>query len=123
MDLRIIDLVRRFDTGEIRLPLMQRDYIWRPLKVVKLLNSLYKRWPIGCFYVWHTKHDRAAKSRHKGKQIVLRSLDTFYGFLLDGQQRLTSLSMAIEAPDEFNIGTRAFFDVENERFFLGSFPL
>jgi hypothetical protein len=120
MDLRIIDLVRRFDRGEIRLPLMQRDYIWRPLKVVKLLDSLYKRWPIGCFYVWHTKHDRAAKNRHKGQQVVLKSLDTFYGFLLDGQQRLTSLSMAIEGPDEFNIGTRAFFDVENERFFLGA---
>ena len=36
MDLRIIDLVRRFDSGEIRLPLRQRDYIWRPVKVVKL---------------------------------------------------------------------------------------
>jgi hypothetical protein len=119
MDLRIIDLVRRFDTGEIRLPLMQRDYVWRAAKVVKLLDSLYKRWPIGCFYVWHTKHDRASKDRHKGKQVVLRSLDTFYGFLLDGQQRLTSLSMAIEGPDEQNISTRAFFDVENERFFLG----
>lgn len=30
MDVRIIDLVNRFDTGEIRLPLMQRDYVWRP---------------------------------------------------------------------------------------------
>jgi hypothetical protein len=119
MDLRIIDLVRRFDVGEIRLPLMQRDYVWRPLKVVKLLDSLYTRWPIGCFYVWHTKHDRAAKNRHKGKQVVLRSLDTFYGFLLDGQQRLTSLSMAIEGADDQNISTRAFFDIENERFFLG----
>lgn len=120
MDVRIIDLVNRFDTGEIRLPLMQRDYVWRANKVVKLLDSLYKRWPIGCFYVWHTRHDRPAKNRIGGQQVALRSMDNFYGFLLDGQQRLTSLSRAIEGPDEENLGTRAFFDLENERFFLGT---
>lgn len=119
MDIRIIDLVRRFDGGEIRLPLMQRDYVWRPAKVVKLLDSLYRRWPIGSFYVWHTQHDRPAKSRKGGRQVSLRSMDNFYGFLLDGQQRLTSLSLAIEGRADHNLGTRAFFDVENERFFLG----
>jgi hypothetical protein len=120
MDVQIIDLVKRFDTGEIRLPLMQRDYVWRPAKVVKLLDSLYKRWPIGCFYVWNTKHDRPSKKRAGDHQVAVRSLDNFYGFLLDGQQRLTSLSRAIEAPSEENLGTRAFFDLENERFFLGT---
>jgi hypothetical protein len=119
MDIQILDLVRRFDSGEIRLPLMQRDYVWRPVKVVKLLDSLYRRWPIGCFYVWHTQHDRPSKSRKGSQQITLRSMDNFYGFLLDGQQRLTSLSLAIEGPAEHNLVTRAFFDVENERFFLG----
>ncbi len=84
MDVRIIDLVKRFDTGEIRLPLMQRDYVWRPAKVVKLLDSLYRQWPIGCFYVWNTRHDRAAKRRVGHSQISLRSMDNFYGFLLDG---------------------------------------
>ncbi|PKN67811.1 MAG: hypothetical protein CVU57_00945 [Deltaproteobacteria bacterium HGW-Deltaproteobacteria-15] len=34
---------------------MQRDYVWKSAEVVKLLDSLYHRWPIGCFYVWHTK--------------------------------------------------------------------
>lgn len=120
MDIQIIDLVRRFDSGEIRLPLMQRDYVWRPVKVVKLLDSLYKRWPIGSFYVWHTQHDRPAKSRKGGSQISLRSMDNFYGFLLDGQQRLTSLSLAIDGPADHNLSTRAFFDVENERFYLGT---
>jgi hypothetical protein len=119
VNIQIIDLVKRFDSGEIRLPLMQRDYVWRPAKVVKLLDSIYKRWPIGCFYVWHTKHDRPAKTRQGGQQVTLRSMDNFYGFLLDGQQRLTSLSLAIEGPAEHNLSTRAFFDVENEQFFLG----
>lgn len=35
MDLEIAQLVDRFDTGEIRLPLMQRDYVWRAKKVTE----------------------------------------------------------------------------------------
>jgi len=55
MNLSVSDLVARFDSGEIRLPLMQRDYIWKPKKVTALLDSLYKGWPIGSFYVWRAK--------------------------------------------------------------------
>src|SRR5205823_38671 len=61
-----------------------------------------------------------AKQRFGGHQIALKSMDNFYGFLLDGQQRLTSLSRAIEGPDDQNLDHRAFFDLENERFFLGA---
>ena len=34
---------------------MQRDYVWKAKKVTKLLDSLYRRWPIGSFYVWRTE--------------------------------------------------------------------
>lgn len=119
MAIQLIELVRRFNTGEIQLPLMQRDYVWKSAKVVKLLDSIYKKWPIGCFYVWHTAHERQTKGRVGHASGTLRPLDNFYGYLLDGQQRLTSLSLAIEGPDQQNLATRAFFDVENERFFLG----
>lgn len=55
MDLTVADLVQRFDKGQIMLPLMQRDYVWKPKKVVRLLDSLYRGWPIGSFYVWKTQ--------------------------------------------------------------------
>jgi hypothetical protein len=119
LTIQIIDLVRRFDAGEILLPMMQRDYVWKPVKVVKLLDSLYRRWPIGCFYVWHTKHQQRGKAKFGGVNHVAHSIDGFYGFLLDGQQRLTSLSLAIAGDAAEKFDTRAFFDVEKERFFLG----
>lgn len=100
---------------------MQRDYVWKPAKVVKLLDSLYHRWPIGCFYVWHTapQYQKIKPRIVSAGDLVQHSIDGFYGFLLDGQQRLTSLSLAIagEAAEKFD--TRAFFDVEKERFVLG----
>jgi Protein of unknown function DUF262 len=119
MDLTIGDLVQRFDNGEIRLPLMQRDYIWKPKKVVELLDSLYRAWPIGSFYVWQTHDDYPIKQR-AGRLLPQRRLDGFYGFLLDGQQRLTSLSNAIRSDADGSVSERAFFDLENERFYLGS---
>jgi hypothetical protein len=118
MDLTVGDLVSRFDNGEIRLPIMQRDYVWKPKKVVELLDSLYREWPIGSFYVWQTHDDHPAKQR-AGRPLVQRRMDGFYGFLLDGQQRLTSLSLAIRSDTDGAISERAFFDLENEKFYLG----
>ena len=117
MNLTVADLVQRFDSGEFRLPLMQRDYVWRPKKVTKLLDSLYRGWPIGSFYVWHTQDGHPAKARI-GK-LPQRRLDSFYGFLLDGQQRLTSLSLAIQGEAEAELPQRGFFDLENQEFYLG----
>src|SRR5262245_56939087 len=111
MELTVQDLVQRFDEGDIRLPLMQRDYVWKEKKVVQLLDSLYRGWPIGSFYVWQTHASRPTRARI-GKAITTRSLNGFYGFLLDGQQRLTSLSMAIQSDAQIEIEHRAFFDIE-----------
>jgi hypothetical protein len=119
MDIKIADLVQRFESGEIRLPLMQREYVWKPKKVVNLLDSLYRKWPIGSFYVWQTQDSHPTKSRYRDRLAPPKSLDGFYGFLLDGQQRLTSLSLAIRSEAEEEIKHRAFFDLETEQFYLG----
>ena len=118
MDLTISDLVQRFDNGEIRLPLMQRDYIWKPRKVVELLDSLYRDWPIGSFYVWQTHGDHPAKQA--GRPLPHRRMDGFYGFLLDGQQRLTSRSNAIRSDADGSISERASFDFGERKFYLGA---
>ncbi|HEX2779750.1 MAG TPA: DUF262 domain-containing protein, partial [Gemmatimonadaceae bacterium] len=119
MEITVAELVHRFDTGEIRLPLMQRDYVWKGKKVAKLLDSLYRGWPIGSFYVWQTQDAQPTRER-VGRVSGVRRLDGVYGFLLDGQQRLTSLSLAIQGEAEGDLAQRAFFDVENEQFVLGT---
>jgi uncharacterized protein with ParB-like and HNH nuclease domain len=45
------DLVRDFDDGVISLPLMQRDFVWRPKKARALFDSLSRGFPIGSFYL------------------------------------------------------------------------
>jgi hypothetical protein len=67
--------------------------------------------------VWHATDDHPTKERHGG--FLKKNLDGFYGFLLDGQQRLTSLSLAVRGESDGDLSTRSFFDVENECFYLG----
>ena len=89
---KLINLIREFDTGDIALPIMQRDYVWRPRKVEAILDSLYKGWPVGSFYLWRPSKKQPQKDHHSGKAASGAAVM----YLLDGQQRLASLSRAIK---------------------------
>jgi hypothetical protein len=87
--IKLRELLERFKNGEVWLPQFQRDYVWTARKVRNLLDSLWKGLPIGGFYLWYPE----PRSHHPAKQgHQIRSY--FDGFLIDGQQRLTSLEAA-----------------------------
>ncbi|MEX0774382.1 MAG: DUF262 domain-containing protein [Phycisphaeraceae bacterium] len=88
------DLVREFHTGAILLPQFQRDYVWKPAKIRNLLDSLVKGFPIGGFYLWRPNSGtRDPKQKAMGEQRITAE---FVGYLIDGQQRLTSLEAAFD---------------------------
>ena len=116
---KLMDLVRRFDSGVIELPLMQRDYVWPAAKVVDLLDSLYKKWPIGVFYIWKTPIRQEKREAAIRRQVGAKIEEPFLGYLLDGQQRLTSLSRALDDKFGDNLANRAFFDICKCKFVMG----
>ncbi len=86
------ELVNMIERRELALPEMQREYVWRGTRVRDLLDSLYRGYPSGVILTWQTSSDVAqndfAVATHQnsvGKPMLL----------LDGQQRLTSLSAVI----------------------------
>lgn len=84
-------LVQEFNHGAILLPQFQRDYVWRPNKIRNLLDSLLKAFPIGGFYLWRPSGGALdPKPKAFGEEIKAK----FEGYLIDGQQRLTSLEAA-----------------------------
>jgi Protein of unknown function DUF262 len=86
------DLVRRFNRGEILLPQFQRDYVWKVNKIRNLLDSLFNDLPIGGFYLWSpTKHFADPKPQAFGRAKFAKAASAY---LIDGQQRLTSLEAA-----------------------------
>ena len=85
----LIDMITR---KEIELPERQRRYVWKSTKLRDLLDSLYRGYPSGAILLWDTDEQvetqgfavgQEGSSIHKSK------------LLLDGQQRLTSLSAVL----------------------------
>lgn len=91
-DTTISDLVGMIARGELMLPEMQRRYVWRAPRVRDLLDSLYRGYPSGSILVWET--DTPAPTRDAA---VSQARPSWAGhkLLLDGQQRLTSLSAVL----------------------------
>lgn len=86
------ELVGMIERGELRLPEMQRRYVWRSTRVRDLLDSLYRGYPSGAILLWETDEavplQEFAVEQQKNPYQSTR-------LLLDGQQRLTSLSAVI----------------------------
>src|SRR5437667_5900688 len=84
----LVDMVQR---GELRLPEMQRRYVWTATRVRDLLDSLYRGYPSGTILVWETDQDQPARDLAVGQSRTSFTPK----LLLDGQQRITSLSAVI----------------------------
>ena len=86
------ELVGMISRGELRLPEMQRRYVWRSPRVRDLLDSLYRGYPSGAILLWEA--DEAVPLQ---EMAVPQETSGFKStrLLLDGQQRLTSLAAVI----------------------------
>lgn len=91
-DIRISTLVDMFKRGELRLPAIQRLYVWKATRVRDLLDSLYRGYPSGSILMWET--DEPIPTRDFA---IAQDSTAFLGrkLLLDGQQRLTSLAAVL----------------------------
>ena len=88
----IVTLVDMYKRGELRLPEIQRHYVWQGTRVRDLLDSLYRGYPSGSILMWET--DEPVPTR---EFAIAQDTTAFAGrkLLLDGQQRLTSLTAVL----------------------------
>jgi hypothetical protein len=86
------ELAGMIERGELRLPEMQRQYVWRSTRVRDRLESLYCGYPSGAILLWETDKtiplQECAISHQRNPFQSMR-------LQLDGQQCLTSLSAVI----------------------------
>jgi len=76
----LVDMIQR---GELRLPEMQRRYVWRSSRVRDLLDSLYRGYPSGAILLWETDEPVPQQSFAVSQQ---RNPFQSTRLLLDGQQ-------------------------------------
>ena len=107
----ILDDIRH---GEMYLPAIQRKYIWKDSQITRLFDSIMLEYPIGTFLFWKVKkaiinekdysmyefiknyHDRDMNKNPQAPQPFPDPGDETMWAVLDGQQRLTSLYIALQ---------------------------
>ncbi len=76
---------------DYQIPTFQRDVVWEKENVKKLWDSIYKFYPLGSILVWKTKIKLQNHREIGGHKIANANGKTEFLYLLDGQQRTTSL--------------------------------
>src|SRR5215212_8255181 len=85
--MKVSVILDQIDLGSVALPEFQRGYVWNRDQVRGLLDSLYRRHPVGGLLVWVTKTENPDVTARGGAALAAGTVK----LLLDGQQRITSL--------------------------------
>lgn len=103
--MNVSTLLAQVDLGSLALPEFQRGYVWNRDQVRGLMDSLYRKHPVGGLLVWQTRTDDA---RVRGDRPTQPG--GLVDLLLDGQQRVTSLYGVVRGrPPRFFDGNAAAF--------------
>lgn len=114
----INDAINEIHKNKYLLPAIQREFVWDPEKIIKLFDSLMRGYPIGSFLFWDLDkekikdfqfyefirdfHERDNKHNPKANVVSGDNITV----ILDGQQRLTSLYIALRGTYAFKLPWR-----------------
>ena len=100
------DLISDIEKGIVKIPKFQREFVWGIDKTAKLLDSILKGYPIGTFILWKTD-ERINDIKNVGNlEIPLTPEGTKVEYVLDGQQRITSLFAAYRGASIQKVGEK-----------------
>jgi hypothetical protein len=114
----IINILNQIGNSEVVLPAIQRDFVWSEERTERLLDSIMRGYPIGIILLWETYED----IQYRGFLRDFRpgAVYTYQDnpkhrrlrLVLDGQQRLQSLYIALYGTRE---GKDLYFDLLSGR--------
>jgi hypothetical protein len=90
-DLSIESAINNLMGGNIRIPAFQRGFVWDADRVALFMDSLYKGYPFGSLLFWRTKQPLRTERQLGPYHLPPGDPDYPIDYVLDGQQRLTSI--------------------------------
>lgn len=113
--LTICSVIQEIDSKRYLLPSIQREFVWGTEQIEKLFDSLMRDYPINSFLFWKVPQEKTSEfkfyeflreyhqrdNRHNPKADTKGSGDIMA--ILDGQQRLTSLYVALKGSYAYKI--------------------
>jgi hypothetical protein len=109
--IKVGKLVADYRAGRIVIPEFQRDYVWRKNRAPKLIDSLYRSFPVSTLLLWHSSEYAKAR-RSSPKPASGRTMS----WLIDGQQRVMTLSRVMSGDE----GIEVLFNPEADEFSLAN---
>lgn len=119
------ELLDQISDGRLRVPKFQRDFVWSRDLMLKLLESIRKRYPIGSLLLWSTEDRYQSFSRVGPIQVPMDKPATPVpvSYLLDGHQRLSTLfgTLRLQEKDEKDLKGRdrafcIYYDLKAQSF-------
>lgn len=101
-------LAGQLRSGELQIPEIQRDFVWKPADICTFLDSLYRGYPFSSLLFWDTE-DSVPSKESDGERI--ESTQNTPHYVLDGQQRLTAIYNVLYETDidiRFHLLTEEF---------------
>lgn len=96
-DRTLAQLLADMEAGKLQVPRFQREFVWPLTKTRALLDSMYKEFPIGTFFLWRAPAGTPPLSRPLEELGIPAPQPGFeVSYILDGQQRLASLYVVIK---------------------------
>jgi len=111
--LPIRKVIEQVLAGSIRIPAFQRGFVWDAERVAYLMDSIFKGYPFGAVILWRTKEQLKAEKRLGPFELPERDPDFPIDYVLDGQQRLTSIFGVFQTEIAATVATdwtRIYFD-------------
>ncbi len=88
---RLASLLDDVQRGQIKIPAFQRQYVWTDEQILGLIDSIYCGYPVGSLLLWSTKTPLKFERNVGGFELPDIKEDYPVNYILDGQQRLTTL--------------------------------
>ncbi|HEY0834113.1 MAG TPA: DUF262 domain-containing protein [Azospirillum sp.] len=111
---RVEDLLGELRRGRMRIPSFQRGLRWERDDAAKLLDSLWRGYPIGTLLFWETSAEAGEVTF--GTVRVGGGARTDALWVVDGQQRLMSLARVLLAPEPDRDKFALYFDLDELKF-------
>lgn len=109
----IRQLIESVSDGRVRIPAFQRGFVWDADRVAQLMDSIYKGYPFGALLFWRTRVELRTERDLGSFTLPQRPDDYPIDYVLDGQQRLTSIFGVFQndlTPNEIVDWTEIYFD-------------
>jgi len=121
----LLEFIRQLANGDFLIPTFQRLFVWSAENIINLWDSVYQRYPIGSILCWKTA-TRLHVHRQLGGFFIPEngaSDGKMQSYILDGQQRATSLLVSFyggtgKVRERFSFDYTLYFDLVSAAFFF-----